>query len=105
VGAVIVGVEFSLATADGREEANFVARLERSVPGSEFLVTGGDEGGAEFAKLRLGGGAGLEEIFDEGAVAKLDGLFGGAGEFAETAEVKDFDGHERRCSFILPEFV
>ena len=68
-----------LAAADGRKESDFITGVERSVPGGEFLIAGGDQGGPEFAQLGAGGGASGEEIFDDGAVEEFYGLFERAG--------------------------
>ena len=46
------GHSFASATADGREESDFVARMEHSIPGSEFLIAGSYHGRAVFTKLR-----------------------------------------------------
>jgi len=46
-----------LAAADRREEADFIAGAQRSIPGGEFLVVRGNKGGAEFEQLGAGGGA------------------------------------------------
>jgi hypothetical protein len=81
------------AAANGREEPDFVAGLQGSVPGSKFLIAGGHQRWAELAELGLGGRTGLEKILDQSAIAKLNGLFGRTAEFAETAEIEDFDGH------------
>lgn len=46
----------ALAAAHGRKEGDFVAGMERRVPGGEFLVAGSDEGRAEFCELGTPGG-------------------------------------------------
>ena len=81
------------AAADGREEADFVAGAERSVPGGEFLVACGDKRSAELEKLWAGRGASGEEVFDYGAIAKFDGFLGGAVKLLQAAEIENFDGH------------
>jgi len=81
------------AAAHGRKEGDFVAGVERSVPGGEFLVTGGDERGAEFCELGMAGGEKGEELFDGGGVGGSDGFFGVAEDFFQAAEEEDFDAN------------
>jgi hypothetical protein len=84
-------MEFALAAAHGREEGDFVAGVERSVPGGEFLVAGGDERGAkfcEFGNLRDKVG---EELLDGGGIRNLQRFLGVAGNFLKAAEEEDFD--------------
>lgn len=83
----------ALAAAHGREEADFVTGVERSVPGGEFLVAGGDEGGAEFCELGMAGGVEGEELLDGGGVGGGDGFLGVAEDFLEAAEEEDFEAN------------
>jgi hypothetical protein len=87
------GHEDVLATAYGRKEGYFVAGMERSIPGSEFLVAGSDDGRAEFREFGIFPGVEGEELFDRGGVGKVEGFFGVAGEIFETAEEEDFDAN------------
>jgi len=89
-GVVIVD---GLAAAHGREEGDFIAGVERSVPGGEFLVAGGDERGAEFCELGMAGGVESEELLDGGGVGGGDGFLGVAEDFFEAAKEEDFEAN------------
>jgi hypothetical protein len=96
---------FALAAAYGGKKGDFVAGMERSVPGGEFLVAGGDERGAkfcEFGNLRDKVG---EELLDGSGVRNFQRFFGVAGNFLEATEEEDFDAdglgngwHEENCN-------
>ena len=78
-----------LATAYWRKERNFVAGMERSIPGSEFLVERSDDGRAEFCEFGILLGVESKELFHCGGLWKVEALFGMAGEVFETAEEED----------------
>ena len=93
-----------LAAAHGRKERDFVAGMEGSVPGSEFLVAGGDERRAVFGELRIVGGIKSEELLDGGGIGGVDGVLGLANEVLEAAEEEDFEASglgDRRHSGIV----
>lgn len=48
--------ECSSATAYGREEGDFIARVKNGVPGRELLIAGGDQRGAILLKLGMPAG-------------------------------------------------
>ena len=79
------------AAAHGREESDFVAGVEWSVPGGEFLVAGGDERRTKFCELGMARGVKSEELFDGGRVGGGKGFLGMADDFFETAEEEDFE--------------
>src|SRR5882762_852057 len=54
----------ALAAADGRQEGDFVAGTEGRVPGSEFLIAGGDDRGTVFCEFGNAGGVEGEEMFN-----------------------------------------
>jgi hypothetical protein len=72
--------------ADRRKEGDFVAVLEQSIPGGEFLVAGGDERRAEGGQFTVAGGVVREDIGDCGAFAKFDGIFAAAEQIFNLAE-------------------
>lgn len=74
------------ATAHGREKGDFVAGMERRIPGGEFLVTRSDNRGTVFCEVGMARGIEGEKLLDRRGVCELDGIFGKAGEFLETAE-------------------
>jgi hypothetical protein len=80
------------AAAHGREEGDFVAGVESSVPGGEFLIAGGDQGGAKFCELRVARGVESEELFDGGGIGRGEGFLGVADDFFEATEEEDFEG-------------
>jgi hypothetical protein len=86
----------ALAAAHGRQEGDFVAGAERSVPGGEFLIAGGDEGGAELGELGMAVGVEGEELLDGGGVGGGDGFFGVAEDFLEAAEEENFEANGLR---------
>ncbi len=65
--------------------------MEGRVPSGEFLIAGGDNGGAVFCELGIAGGVKSEELFDGGSVGGVDGVFGPADEVLEAAEEEDFE--------------
>lgn len=75
-----------LATAYWRKERNFVAGMERSIPGSEFLVARSDNGGAILGKRRNALGIESKELLDGGGVRKLKGFFGLPDDVFQTAK-------------------
>jgi hypothetical protein len=81
------------AAAHGREESDFVAGVERSVPGGEFLVAGSDERRAEFCELGMARGVESEELFDGGGFGGGEGFLGVADDFFQTAEEEDFEAN------------
>jgi hypothetical protein len=96
-----------LAAADGREEGDFVAGMERSVPGSEFLVAGSNDGRTEFREFGIFCGVEGEELFDRGVVREIEGLFRVTGKIFETAEEEDFDANglgDRGHDWIVTEW-
>jgi hypothetical protein len=87
------GHEDVLATTDGRKEGDFVARTEGSIPGSEFLIEGSDDGGTEPCELGVSCGVEGEELLDGGGGVEVEGFFGVAGQIFETAKEEDFDAN------------
>ena len=65
--------------------------MEGSVPGSEFLIAGGDERRAVSSELGIAGGIKSEELFDCGCVGGVDRILGAADEVLEAAEEEDFE--------------
>ena len=65
--------------------------MEGRVPGREFLIAGGDEGGADFCELGIAGRIKSEELLDRGGVGGVDRVFGLANEVLEAAEEEDFE--------------
>src|SRR6267142_150523 len=80
-----------LAAAHGRKERDFVAGMEGSVPGSEFLIAGSDERRAVFCKFGIAGGVESKKLFDGGSVGGVDGVFGATDEIFKAAEEEDFE--------------
>jgi hypothetical protein len=62
--------------------------MEWSIPGSEFLIAGSNDGGAEFCEFRIFCGVEGEELLDGAGVWKVQGFFGVTGKVFETAEEK-----------------
>ena len=85
--------EDALTTTDGWKEGNLVARMERSIPGSEFLIARSDNGGAEFCELGIFSGVKSKELFDCGGVGNVQGFFSMSSEVFETAEEEDLDAN------------
>ena len=81
------------AAAHGRQESDFVAGVERSVPGGEFLIAGSDEGGAKFCESGIARGVESKELFDGCRVGGLNRFLGVADDFFQAAEEKDFDAN------------
>jgi hypothetical protein len=77
------------AAAHGREEGDFVTGVESRVPGGEFLIAGGDQGGAKFCELRVARGVESEELFDGGGIGRGEGFLGVADDFFEATEEED----------------
>jgi hypothetical protein len=87
------------ASADWREKGNFVAGVERGAPGSEFLITRGDQRRAEAGELGMSSAVMGEELLDARAVGELDRVFGAADDIFETTEEKNFDAHGLRSAW------
>ena len=85
--------EDALTTTDGWKEGNLVARMERSIPGSEFLVARGDNGRAESCEFGIFLGVESKELFDCGSVGNVQGFFSMSGEVFEAAEEEDLDAN------------
>jgi hypothetical protein len=81
------------AAAHGGEKGNFVAGAERSIPGSKFLVAGGDNRGAVFCKLGVARGVMGEELLDGRGIGEFKRILDLAGEFLEAAEKEDLDAN------------
>jgi hypothetical protein len=79
------------AAAHGRKEGDFIAGMERGVPGGEFLIARSDDGGAVFGEVGNALGEKSEELLDGGGVLEFHGIFGAAQEFFEAPKEKDFD--------------
>jgi hypothetical protein len=79
------------AAAHGRKEGDFVAGVERGVPGGEFLIARGDYGGAIFREFGNLTCVGAEELFNGGVGWEIDAVFLEAGEIFEAAKEEDFD--------------
>src|SRR3954451_25247080 len=62
-----------LASADRRQERDFVAGGQRGVPRGEFLVTRGHQRGAVACKLGRTGGVLIENLLDGRAFGEMDG--------------------------------
>lgn len=88
--------EDALTTTDGRKEGNFVAGMERGIPGSEFLVVRGDNRRAKFCEFGILLGVESKELFDCSGVGKVNGVFCVAGKIFETAEEQDLDANGLR---------
>jgi hypothetical protein len=86
----VVIVEAS-AAAHGGKESDFVAGMEKRVPGGKFLVVGGDERRTVFGELGIARGVESEELFDGGGVGRFDGILSVADDFLEAAEKENFE--------------
>jgi hypothetical protein len=79
-------MDLASATADRREKGDFIARTERRVPCSEFLVPRRDQRATiagEFGRTRT---KLCKEILDARTRCQLDGFLRTAGNFFEAAE-------------------
>jgi hypothetical protein len=81
-----VDIELASAAAYRRKKSDFVAGLQRSAPGGEFLVARGHQGGAVAGKLWAARNEGGEKLLDTRAGSEFDELFRSAGDILEAAE-------------------
>ena len=81
----------ALAAAHGREEGDFVAGVQRRVPGGEFLIAGSDYGGAIFREFGNSVDVGSEELLDGRVGGEIDAVFTEAHEIFEASKEEDFD--------------
>jgi len=81
-----------LAAAYWWKKGDFVAGLQRGVPGNEFLIARGDYGRAIICEVGMGRAERGEKRFDWRAVGELDGVFRLADDFFEATKEEDADG-------------
>jgi len=76
--------------AHGREKRHFIARMERRIPGREFLIAGCHERGAVSCQFRKARDVLREKLLDRRAVDGFDDLLGSTGNFLQPSEEEDF---------------
>lgn len=91
----------SSATADRRKKGDFVAGVERSTPGSKFLIAGGHQRTAIADKLRMALGAAGEQFLDGSAFGDVEVVLSSAHNFPEAAEKEHLDANGWRSLFHL----
>src|SRR5882724_1713590 len=79
-------IDLASAAAYWGQKGDFVAGLERGVPGGEFLVAGCDQRGTVPGKFRATRNKLGEEVFDARTGCQLDRFFRTAGNFFQAPE-------------------
>jgi hypothetical protein len=64
--------------------------MKRSVPSSEFLIDGSNQGRAEFCELGIMSDVESKKLFDGGGIGGVDGILDLANDFFEAAKEQDF---------------
>ena len=77
------------AAAHGWQKRDFVAAVERRIPGGEFLVARSDNRRAVFCEFGIARGIKSKKLLDRCGLGGLDGVLDVAGEFLEAAEKED----------------
>lgn len=77
------------ATADGREEGDFIAGVKPGVPCGKFLVTRRHHGRAIFLELGNALGIESEELLDRAHLREVQGFFRLPHDIFQAAEEKD----------------
>jgi len=85
------GHGYTSATAYRRQEGNFVAGMQNSVPRRELLIAGGDQRRAILPQFGVASGTVSEKRFDIGLRRELYGFLGASGDVFQTAEKENFD--------------
>lgn len=100
------GHEQALATANGRQEGDFIASVERSAPCSELPIARGYQGGAILLQGGVTGSVFGEESFDVGMALQVERVFGAAGDFFQAAKEEDLDAdggrNGRHVTIVTP---
>ena len=78
------------AATHGREKCDFIAGMERRIPGGEFLVAGSDERGTEFGEIGMACDALREELLDRRGISQLDIFLRATNNFFQPAKEEHF---------------
>ena len=81
-----VAIDLVSAAAYWGKKGDFVAGLERSVPGGKFLIAGCDQGCAVAREFRATRNKLREEVFDARTGCQLDRFLRTAGNFFQASE-------------------